>query len=270
MRKRLLAMDLDGTLIRPDLIVSARNRAALRVAQERGVFVTLATGRMLRGTLPFARDLSLTTPVICYQGAMVADPVTSEVLLHRTVSRTLAREVLDLAEVRGWHVHYYVDDVMYVDALTSQVGIYTSIVSEAMPKAVGNVRAFLETLSDGCEPTKLLIIGDEAGTTSTLVELRERFDGRLYITRSLPTFAEVANRTCSKGAALSWLASRLGVAQGDCMAIGDALNDLEMVQWAGIGVAMGNAVPELKAAADYRTAPVGEDGVAQAIERYLL
>jgi Cof subfamily protein (haloacid dehalogenase superfamily) len=263
-------MDLDGTLVGPDLIVSPRNRAALRAAQERGVFVTLATGRMLRSTLPFARALSLTTPVICYQGAMVADPVTGEVLLHRTVPLDLAREVLALAEACGWHIHYYVDDVMYVDEMTPQTTMYTSIVTDAMPRAVGNLRAFLDRLPEGYEPTKLLIIGDEASTTATLAGLRERFSGRLYITRSLPTFAEVANRECSKGAALSWLAGRLGVAQADTVAIGDGLNDLEMVRWAGTGVAVGNAVPELRAAAGYQTAAVDRDGVAEAIERYLL
>ena len=270
MRRRLLAMDLDGTLVGPDLIVSPRNRAALNAAREKGVFVTLATGRMLRSTLPFARALSLTTPIICYQGAMVADPVTGEVLLHRTVPLVLAREVLALAEARGWHIHFYVDDVMYVDEMTSQVTVYTSIVTDAMPRAVGNLRAFLDRLPDGSEPTKLLIIGDEAATTATLVELRERFSARLYITRSMPTFAEVANRECSKGAALSWLAGRLGVAQADTVAIGDALNDLEMVRWAGTGVAVGNAVPELAAVAGYRTSAVDRDGVAEAIERYLL
>lgn len=269
MRRRLLAMDLDGTLVGPDLIVSPRNRAALRAAREKGVFVTLATGRMLRGTLPFARELSLTTPIICYQGAMVADPVTGEVLLHRTVPMVLAREVLDLAEARGWHIHYYVDDVMYVDEMTPQVTLYTSIVTDAMPRAVGNLRGFLDQVPYGREPTKLLVIGDETATTATLAELRERFSGRLYITRSLPTFAEVTNSECSKGAALAWLADRLGVAQADTMAIGDALNDLEMVGWAGMGVAMGNAVPEL-AAARYHTSAVEQDGVAEAIERYLL
>jgi Cof subfamily protein (haloacid dehalogenase superfamily) len=263
-------MDLDGTLVGRDLIVSPRNRAALQAAQRAGVHVTLATGRMLRGTLPFARDLSLTTPVICYQGAMVADPVTGEVLLHRTVPVVLAREVLDLADARGWHIHYYVDDVMYVDDLTPQVSLYTSIVTGAMPRPVGNLRGFLDRLPSGSEPTKLLVIGDEAATTATLAELGERFAGRLYITRSLPTFAEVANRDCSKGAALAWLAERLGVARPDTMAIGDALNDLEMVIWAGMGVAMGNAVPELKAAARYHTSVVEEDGVAEAIERYML
>jgi Cof subfamily protein (haloacid dehalogenase superfamily) len=263
-------MDLDGTLVGPDLIVSPRNRAALRAAQAAGVIVTLATGRMLRGTLPFACDLALTTPVICYQGAMVAEPVTEAVLLHRTVPLALAREVLDLAEARGWHIHYYVDDVMYVDEMTPQVSLYTSIVTGAMPRAVGDLRGFLDQLPAGCEPTKLLVIGDEAGTTATLVELRQRFTGRLYITRSLPTFAEVANRQCSKGTALAWLANRLGVAQRDTMAIGDALNDLEMVSWAGVGVAMGNAVPELAAAARYHTSSVEQNGVAEAIERYLL
>jgi Cof subfamily protein (haloacid dehalogenase superfamily) len=268
--RRLLAMDLDGTLVGPDLIVSLRNRTALRAAQDRGVFVTLATGRMLRSTLPFARDLWLTTPLICYQGAMVADPITGDLLFHRTVPMVLAREVLDLAEGRGWHIHYYVDDVMYVDEMTPQVTRYTSIVTGAMPRAVGNLRAFLDRLPPGREPTKLLIIGDEAATTGTLMELRARFSDRLYITRSLPIFAEVANPECSKGAALTWLAGRLGVAQGDTMAIGDALNDLEMVQWAGTGVAMGNAVPELKAAAGYETSAVDQDGVAEAIRRYLL
>jgi Cof subfamily protein (haloacid dehalogenase superfamily) len=263
-------MDLDGTLVGPDLIVSPGNRSALRRAQQRGVFVTLATGRMLRSTLPFAHALSLSTPVICYQGAMVADAVTGEVLLHRTVPLVLAREVLALAEERGWHIHYYVDDVMYVDQLTSQVSEYTSIVRDAAPRAVGNLRAFLDRLPEGFEPTKLLIIGDEAATSTTLAELRERFSASLYITRSLPTFAEVANHDCSKGAALSWLAGRLGVDQADTVAIGDGLNDLEMVLWAGTGVAVGNAVPALKAAADYQASTVDRDAVAEVIERFLL
>jgi Cof subfamily protein (haloacid dehalogenase superfamily) len=269
-KPRLLAMDLDGTLVGPDLIISARNRAAIREARDRGVFVTLATGRMLRSTLPFARRLSLETPVICYQGAMVAEPVTGEVLLHRTVPLALAREVVELAEERAWHIHYYVDDVMYVDEMRPQVAEYTSIVTDAMPRAVGNLCAFLDRLPNGSEPTKLLIIGDQAATTATLSELRERFSTRLYITRSLPTFAEVANRECSKGAALAWLAGRLGVAQADTVAIGDGLNDLEMVLWAGTGAAVGNAVPELKAAADYQASTVDRDAVAEVIERFLL
>lgn len=262
---KLVAIDLDGTLMGPDLVISGRNRAAVAAATARGVRVTIATGRMVRATAPFARLLGLSSPLICYQGAMVADMETGAVLMHQPVPLDLAREVLDLARERSWHLHLYIDDEMWVEALTPQVAAYTALAATIRPRVMGELRQALDR-----PPTKMLIMGPPDETQRTLAVLRERFGGRLYLTWSLPTYAEIARAGCSKGAALEWLAARLGIAREETMAIGDAPNDAEMVRWAGLGVAMAGAGPELRAAADHVTASLAEDGVARAIERFVL
>jgi hypothetical protein len=262
---RLIAIDLDGTLMGPDLVISPANRAAIAAATARGVTVTIATGRMVRATAPFARQLGLSAPLICYQGALVAAPDTGAVLMHRPVPLELARQVIELSKARRWHLHLYVDDELCVEAITPEVASYTSLAAYIRPKVVGDLGRFLDR-----PPTKMLIIGRPDETQRTLGALGESFDGRLYLTMSLPTYTEIAAAGCSKGLALEWLAGRMGIAREETMAIGDAPNDAEMVRWAGVGVAMGGAGRELVAAAGHQTAELSADGVAKAIERFVL
>lgn len=257
---RLLATDLDGTLFGHDLLVSPRTRRALEELRRRDVALVLVTGRMFRATLPIARELGVTTPIVTYQGAWIQAPEAAAPLWHRPLPLPLAREAIAALESTGMHVNVYVDDRLHLRRLTPEAASYTAL-SGVEPELVAD----WETALRG-EPTKLVAIGDEADVLRHLEALKTRYGAQLFVTQSQPTFLEIAHPEVNKGAALARVAAQLGVPREQIVAVGDGLNDAEMLEYAGLGVAMGNARPGLKAIADRVTAPLAEDGVAVLIE----
>ncbi len=266
---KLIAMDVDGTLFGDDLILSPRNRAAIQAAQAGGVQVTLATGRTFSATRALAATLGISAPLICYQGAWVRDPTDGATLLHATVSRAIATEVIKLARAAGQQCNVYIDDQIYVEQLQPESAIYFHLNRRAPPTPVADLAALVHDAPE--EPTKLvLILPTEAETDATITALQTHFGEAVYMTKSHPNFAEVINPQVNKGTALAAVAAHFHLAQAETMAVGDGMNDLPMLRWAGLGVAMGQAHAEVQTAADVVTAPLAEDGLAQAIERYVL
>ena len=266
---RLIALDLDGTLFSENLVVSQANREAIAAAQARGIVVTLATGRMFRSTLPHAQALGITAPLICYQGALIRDPVSGVTLLHRPVPRETAFEALAMLTAEGLHPNLYLDDNLYVAEENSGTEFYARLNGGLPINPVGDLTRFLQS-RDGA-PTKLsVVLATEADTDALVERLRARFGARIYATKSYPIFAEVINPACDKGAALAALAGRLGVAREETMAVGDGLNDLPMLAWAGVGVAMGQASAAVRQGAAHDTSPLADDGLAAAIHRFAL
>ncbi len=266
---KLIAMDVDGTLFGDDLIVSPRNLAAIQAARARGVHVTIATGRTFSATRALAATLGIDAPLICYQGAWVRDPANGTTLLHATVARPLATEVIGLARAAGQQCNVYIDDQIYVEELQPESAIYFHLNRRTPPIPVADLVALVRDAPE--DPTKLvLILPTEAETDATITTLQAYFGERVYVTKSHPNFAEVINPQVNKGTALAAVAAHFHLSQAETMAVGDGMNDLPMLQWAGLGVAMGQAYPEVQAAADVVTASLVEDGLAQAIERYVL
>jgi Cof subfamily protein (haloacid dehalogenase superfamily) len=263
-RYKLLATDLDGTLMGDGFTLSSRVKTVIRRAIDRGVHVTLATGRGYAATLQYARELGITTPLICYQGGQIRDPGSGEVLHNVTMPRALAKEAIRLARERGWHLCLYVDDQAFLSELLHPPEFYERWVSMTV-HCVPDLTVAL----DG-EPTKFIIIADEPQADRIEKELRAHMDGHLKVVRSHRFFVEGNPLQATKGQALAHLAGLLGVARSEVMAIGDQGNDADMVAWAGLGVAMGNAVPQVKAVSDHVAPSVDEDGAAVAIERFLL
>jgi Cof subfamily protein (haloacid dehalogenase superfamily) len=262
---RLLALDLDGTIVDGSLRISPRVRRALRAAMDSGVHVTLASGRPFGGTRLFANDLGIQEPLICQQGAMVRDPGNGEVYLRRSLPRHLAHEFVDIVREHGWDLCLTLDDEQYVERLTPALRVLMDL---SPTPTEARVVADLKTLPQ--DPLRLLVVVDatEAATVENL--LQKRFAGRLLIVRSFVRFVEATDLSASKGQALAFLAQKLGVSQAETVAIGDNDNDADMVAWAGLGVAMGNASAAVKAAANHVTETIAEDGAALAIERFIL
>lgn len=263
MRPKLIATDLDGTLFGRDLTVSERNKRAVQLAHDAGIPVVMATGRMYKATVPYARECGITTPLINYQGALIRDHQTQQDLWHRTIPLDLAHEALEALFETGLHVNLYVDDELLIDKLTPEAELYCSV-ARVEPRLI-------PSLADGLhmEPTKIVAIGTVEQVRHWVPALQERFDTRLYVTESIPIFLEIANPTIRKSVALAHVAERLGVKAEEIVAIGDGMNDLDMLQFAGMGVAMGNAPQAVKDIADRVTRPVGEDGFACVIEELL-
>ncbi len=262
---KLLAADLDDTLVGEDMIFSPRVKAAIRGAIERGVLVTLATGRTFRSVLPMAQELGIKAPLISYQGGLIKDLSSGEVLYERVIPLPLAQEFVRFVQERGLQLNVYLDDNTYTERIRSEAELYFQL-SGVPIHTVGDLLSFLDR-----DPAKFMVISSDAATADRLVsQLKERFDGQLEITKSYPTFIEGIPLGVSKGKALAYLADHLGIAQEETMAIGDQDNDADMVAWAGLGVAVGNATQAVMAAADYVAPPIWEDGAAEAIERFIL
>lgn len=261
---KLIAVDLDDTLLDNTIAVSPRTREVIRQAIGQGVTVTVATGRMFCSAAQYARQLELDVPLITYNGAMIKSCLSEEVLYHQPIDNDLALQVLDLFREQGWHIQCYINDTLYVEELNDKARKY---------ERLSGVKAYplgdrLYSITD--DPTKLLSIAAPDDIQAIWRVVEERFPGKLYIAQSKPHYLEMAHPAVNKGQALAFLADRLKISQNEVMAVGDSINDLDMIEYAGWGVAMGNAHERVKALAQAVTLGNDEDGVAEAIIKYAL
>jgi Cof subfamily protein (haloacid dehalogenase superfamily) len=246
-----------------DALLHPRTREAIGAARAAGLRVLVVTGRMFQSVRPYVREAGLSDPVICYQGALVADPTTGEFLRHVPIPLREAREAIAEIDRRGYPLNCYVDDELYVAHMNPQAERYARFQN----LTVHEVGPLLEWLDR--EPTKLVVVEDPHVLDGLEAELKDVFDGRLYISKSLPYFLELASPAVTKGSGLAFLSARLGFTPQETVAFGDGENDIELLEWAGYGVAMANGHERVKTIADWICPPVWEEGVAQAIEALL-
>ena len=243
---RLVALDMDGTLLNDRLEISERNAAAIRKALDAGVAVCLATGRGVQNVLPYTDQLGLTTPMITVNGSEIWHRPGE---LHRRtlMDEAVVRRLRELAlESDVWYWAYAVD------------GIY-------------NRERWVAT-EDEARTKQWLKFGYYSEDAKLLAGIRETVAswGGLELTNSSELNIELNPLGMTKGAALRELCGMLGIETKQAIAMGDSLNDLSMIREAGLGVAMGNAQQAVKDEADAVTLDNNEDGVAAIIERYVL
>ena len=223
----------------------------------------LVTGRMFRSARPYAQAAGIDEPLVCYQGAVVADPVTGRFLRHEPIPLELAREAIVAVEAEGFPLNCYVGDELYVAEHTAASEAYASFQNLEV-HAVGSLLEWLDE-----PPTKLVAVGDPDELDLLEDRLVEHFNGRMYISKSLPYFLEFASPDVTKGSGLAYLSEHLGFTQERTVAFGDGENDLPLLEWAGYAVAVANADERVLAIADFVCPPVAEEGVAQVFEAYL-
>ena len=240
-----------------------RTLAAIERARAAGLRVLVVTGRMFRSVLPYLERAGIEDPVVCYQGAVVADPLTGEFLRHEPIPLELARETIEVLQEEGFHVNCYVNDELYVAEVTPGAERYAGFQNLTL-HAVGDLAAWLSE-----PPTKLVTIDEPEVLDELEARMIERFAGRLYISKSLPFFLEFASPDVTKASGLEFLAERLGFTAGRTVAFGDGENDVELLDWAGFGVAVANAHPRVLAVADWVCPSAEVEGVAQVIEALL-
>ena len=266
---RLVVLDLDGTVVAPDRSIRPRVVAAVRDVLDAGVPVIVATGRMYRSALPFARALGATGPLICYQGAYIRQPPKpdgseGELLHHAAMPPAVARDAIRWARARGFDPHLNVMDRLIMEIGDEGAADYerlAGIGAEFVPDLLAAARD---------APTKVLAVGPADVPERHLADARLAFDGRAQVTVSHPEYLEWTRVGVHKGRALRWLARRERVPMRNVLAVGDQFNDLEMLAAVGHGVAMGGAPPEVRAVARYVTAPLEDDGAAVALEALVL
>jgi Cof subfamily protein (haloacid dehalogenase superfamily) len=268
---RLLALDIDGTLVGDNLGLRDRTLAAVRAAVAQGVSVSLVTGRMATSAREFADVLGLTEPIVAAQGAVIREmgrPGTrgpGRLLVHTPLAANVAREALiwtrdDLG--LDPHINHLERLVIRADdPRADDYSAFLGVRAVLAPDLAAWIRQPV---------TKIIAVGDEPAPVNALAESRRRFSGRAQPTVSHPRYLEFVAPGATKGRGIRWLARRAGVPLSQTMAIGDQYGDLEMIAEVGHGVAMAGSPAPVQAAARYIAPPLEDEGAAQMIEEHVL
>ncbi|GAC1388701.1 MAG: Cof-type HAD-IIB family hydrolase [Vulcanimicrobiaceae bacterium] len=257
----LIALDLDGTLLNSREEVSPRNRTAIRSALEAGVRIVLVTGRGVDTPIRISRELNLNLPVICCHGALTKDFGANRTLGHIPVPLQYAKPMIEFAE------HHELSLAIYSEEMFYRLQGTKLYMADMTGPAWRQVNSFSEVLHTA--PTFIRFLGQQS-----VDAMRVEFgDYPLHFKyEHWNDFVEcaVTSRDAGKQQALARLCADFQITAQNVLAIGDSRNDLPMLRWAGTGVAMGNSLPEVREAVRYVTATHDEDGVAAAIERFVL
>jgi len=263
---KLIALDIDGTIMDKRFQISDRVKKTILRAINSGIYVVIATGRMYSATVPIAAGLGIVTPLITYQGSMVKEFYEKDdILLHYDVSPDLSKKILDELRKFDVQINLYLDDELFIEDESAILAEYAAKRNIIYHK----INSFDNILD--LKPTKILaMIKDAEKATEVKDYLKDKYSDTLYITKSTPFYVEIVNKEASKGKAIRFLANKWCIDRSEIMAVGDQDNDIEMLEVAGFPVAMGNSTEGLKNIAKYVTDTVDNDGAALAIEKYAL
>lgn len=260
---KLIATDMDDTLLDRDFNISKRNAEAIRMAMDKGVIVMIATGRMYRSARPYALDLGIEVPLVTYNGALVKTAESGKVFYENPLPLDTALSVLEYCKERSYYIQAYVENNLLVKEQNEFSRRYTRI-SGIPAMDVGEDLYHLKK-----SPYKLLAMTAENEFEPVWKDVEERFAGKVDVTSSKDCFLEIMKPGVNKWKAISAVAETYGIAADEIMCLGDSNNDLSMIEHAGIGVAVANAHDNVKKLADMITLSNNDDGVAVAIEKVL-
>ena len=263
---KMVVTDIDGTILGKSLKLSPKIVSCFKNLKSRGIKTILATGRMYCATLPLAEELGIEDPLVTYQGGFIKSPdVNSKPLKEILLDRKLTLEIADYIRERGIHTNLYADDTLFVENKNELIEKYCSD-RNITYKVIANFSGL-----EFAGAHKLLAIDNDADKISELIEkLSLLYKGKAYITHSTPYFCEVSAPDATKGAAVDFLADLWNLKREEIFAIGDQDNDFELLERAGVKVAMGNSSEGLKKKADFITDSVEDDGFAKAVEKFVL
>lgn len=264
MSYKLIAVDMDGTLLTNAKNISPKTIEAIDKARKAGVQFSVSTGRPIQGVERYNHLLELKGPMITYNGAMIVDAETKHVYFEEKLSREDAKRILEEGYKRQVTMCIWSNNQLYTNVLNERMEYYS--------KKMAGVPAILmedeeQILLQGI--TKILWTDDVENINRWQKELKDAyFDSVTYCT-SQPIFLEFFNQKVSKATAMKKIGEILGIKQDEMIAVGDGYNDLAMIEYAGLGVAMGNAPDDIKARAQYVTSSNEEDGIAKLIEEFI-
>lgn len=260
---KMVAFDMDGTLLNDEHELSNRAIASLKKVANAGLIVLLATGRMTSAVTKHLKILGTPGLVVSHNGALVKDVITGKIYHHETVSVNLVAKILELLAGKATVVHFNFDDRIYLTVANPHSDHYSQELQVPL--------TYIDSLKqlEG-NPTTVLLIDSFEVLQQILIAVAEQFQGQFdYVLapwRGDVWRLQFLAANTSKGKAVLQVAKFLGVKPEEIISFGDNYNDMEMIQSTGLGIAMGNAVPELKQAADFVTLSNQEDGVAYVLE----
>jgi Cof subfamily protein (haloacid dehalogenase superfamily) len=266
MKYKMLVLDMDDTLLNDDHQISERNKAMIRQAQEKGVYVVLASGRPTPAMINYAQVLDLHTfgsYIVAYNGGVILDMKSEEVLFEQSISKEHIHQLYDFSVANDVHILAYHEGAIITETESEYIDLEARLTGMPLRK-VASFKEAIDSPSVKClmleEPDYLASVGEK---------LKSEINHK-SITTSKPFFLEIMQLGIDKAASLARLAERLGIDSTEIIAVGNASNDLSMIEYAGLGVWVDNVTPELRHKADIVVASNNNDGVAEVIEKYIL
>jgi Cof subfamily protein (haloacid dehalogenase superfamily) len=265
---KLIALDMDGTLLTTDKKVSERTEAAIKAAEAKGVKIVLASGRPLIGINRYLEELELIKGedyVLSFNGGLVLNTKTEEIVSKVSLKGSDLKYIYEISRELNINIHAFSAKDGLITPKNSQ---YTEHEAEINGIDI-NIKNFNE-VDDDEDIIKVMMIDPQEILDPAIERLPKEVYEKYSVFKSSPFFLEFTHKEVDKGLGLKRLGEYLGIKKEEIIACGDAGNDLSMVKYAGLGVAMDNAVPEVKDAADYITTSNDEDGIAKVIEKFIL
>ncbi|MHC5268177.1 sugar-phosphatase [Enterococcus sp. LJL98] len=266
---KLIAIDIDGTLLNSHHHLTDEVKSALKQAEEKGVKIVLCTGRPLTGVQDLITELELFSDndyVVTYNGSLIQKPKTKEIVSKFELTYEDYLAIDTLARQLNIHLHTETEDTMF----TSNRDISRYTVLESYLVDMPLKYRTQEEMTEELNILKMMMVGDPTELDAAIEKIPAEFYEKYTIVKSTPYFLEFLNKKVDKGAAVKRLAEHLGLDASQVMALGDNENDLPMIEYAGLGIAMENATDNIKKAASFVTTSNDEHGVAIAIQKFVL
>lgn len=263
---KMICLDIDGTLLNSKHQITAESKKAIKAAvNEKGIPVILVSARMPKGIIFLQKELEIEAPIICYSGALVLDK-NGEILFQKHISVSDIKEVYAAAKKLGIHVSLYKDDDWCIEKMDDWARQEYEI-TNITPNVINFEFLFEVWKKEGSGSNKILCMANP--DKINLLKEHLKIDS-LNIYPSKPTYLEIMPKEASKTSAIEILREKFNIKQREILAAGDNYNDMDMIEYAGLGVAMGNAPKEVKICANFVTLTNDEDGVAEAIKKFCL
>ncbi|MCX8130394.1 MAG: Cof-type HAD-IIB family hydrolase [Clostridia bacterium] len=270
---KLIAIDLDGTLLNSNKQISQKNITYIKYAIDRGIKVIICSGRIFAGARIFAKQMSIAEPLIACNGAIIKDMNSEEVLYYNSMNIGDCLNVIDMCHAENVYFHIYIGDTMYTEKLEFSSLFYWNKNKELSEdekvdiKLVGNIERIVENCK--APVSKFVVISEDLKQLKRIREKVCTLDTIEVVSSNYNNF-EVMNNGVNKANALKFLAGKMGIKREEIVAIGDNENDYSMIEYAGFGVAMENAEEKIKSIADFITLSNDQDGVAHIIKKIVL
>lgn len=263
---KMICLDIDGTLVNSEHKITDKTKDVIeQVTKEKNIPVILVSARPPRGIFFLQEELNIVQPIICYSGALIIEK-PSKVLFNVTIPTGCVRKIYDIGKNQGVHISIYKDDIWYAEEM-DKWAVQEGEITNFRPQLISYNDLMEKWEGGGTGPNKILCMGEPNHIESLNRKLRaENFELNIYLSK--PTYLEIMPKGASKTSAIEFLRQRYSIEQSEIVAIGDNYNDVDMIKYAGLGIAMGNAPEQVKLQADEVTLSNDEDGVAVAVEKH--
>lgn len=263
----LIALDMDGTLLNGDKVISPENRTKILEAKEKGKNVVIATGRPLLGVKKFLKELDMVSEkdyVIAFNGALVQSAGDGRIISKTTLSLKDYKDLYKLSQELGVHIHALTEETVMTPVNNKYTGV------EADINNIPIIEIPVDQVSEEETIVKVMMIDEPELLDKIIPMIPEEVKEKYSIVRSAPFFLEFLDKSVNKGVGVDAVAKELGLQSQNVICVGDAGNDIDMLKYAGLGVAMENAFDEVKEVASYITKSNNDHGVAHVIDKFML